>query len=83
MDGEEFPALPASDFMENNVSVVLNHGKQVMLDSLVVTKAQAAEIEGSTRLQSQDPKWHKIRQERVTASIAGDIVRRKKGMKIS
>ncbi|KAJ8313194.1 hypothetical protein KUTeg_009250 [Tegillarca granosa] len=34
-------------------------------------------IENLTRLQSLDPKWHAIRKDRITASVAGDIVKRK------
>ncbi|XP_062581922.1 uncharacterized protein LOC134243706 [Saccostrea cucullata] len=78
LDAEDFPSLPKQNTMINNVAVVLDYNKSLKLESLSVSEMQASEIEISTRLQSQDPKWHKIRQDRITASVAGDIVRRKK-----
>ncbi|XP_062617264.1 uncharacterized protein LOC134278970 [Saccostrea cucullata] len=78
LDAEDFPSLPKQNTMINNVAVVLDYNKSVKLESLSVSEMQASEIEVSTRLQSQDPKWHKIRQDRITASVAGDIIRRKK-----
>lgn len=48
------------------------------LESLSIFEIQANNIEVATRLQSQDPKWHTIRQDRITASVAGDIIRRRK-----
>lgn len=78
LDCEDFPNLPAQNFMTNNLAVLLDHSKSVKFDSLSVTEEQATEIEKMTRLQAQEPRWHKIRQDRITASIAGDIVRRRK-----
>lgn len=43
-----------------------------------ISETQANNIKVTTRLKSQDPKWHKIRQDRITASVAGDIIRRRK-----
>lgn len=60
------------------MSIALDNSKSVKLESLSITEIQANNIEVTTRLQSRDPKWHKIRQDRITASVAGDIIRRKK-----
>uniref|UniRef100_A0A8W8NUK7 SWIM-type domain-containing protein n=1 Tax=Magallana gigas TaxID=29159 RepID=A0A8W8NUK7_MAGGI len=78
MDAEDFPPLPVRNVMRNSVSVVLDHSRTLKLESLSISEVQASEIEEATRLQSEDPKWHKIRQDRITASVAGDIVRRRK-----
>lgn len=83
MDAEDFPPLPVRNVMRNSVSVVLDHSRTLKLESLSISEVQASEIEEATRLQSEDPKWHKIRQDRITASVAGDIVRRRKGKYIS
>lgn len=79
MDAEDFPPLPVKNIMINEVSIALDYSKSVKLESLSISETQANNIEVTTRLQSQDPKWHKIRQDRITASFAGDIIRRIKG----
>ena len=79
LDAEDYPKLPLNEHMKNRVSIVLNEQKSVSLESLTVTSQQSAEIESMTQLQSKDPKWHRVRKERITASIAGDIVKRRKG----
>ena len=42
-------------------------------------KLHSIEIDESTRHQSADPKWYKIRKERITASNTGKIVKRRAG----
>lgn len=64
--------------MIKKVSIALDYSKSVKLESLSISEKQPNNIEVTTRLQSQDLKWHKIRQDRITASVAGDIIRRRK-----
>lgn len=79
LDADDFPKLPSQNVMINNISTVLSETKHLKTDSLSVTTDEASEIESLTQLQSQDPKWHRIRLDRITASIAGSIVKRRKG----
>lgn len=44
------------------------------LESLSISEIQANNIKVTTRLQSRDPKWHKIRQDRITAFLPGLFV---------
>ncbi|XP_056016152.1 uncharacterized protein LOC125677134 [Ostrea edulis] len=78
LDADDFPKLPSQNVMINNISTVLSETKHLKTDSLSVTNDEASEIESLTQLQSQDPKWHRIRLDRITASIAGSIVKRRK-----
>lgn len=64
--------------MIKKVSIALDYSKSVKLESLSISEKQPNNIEVTTRLQSQDLKWHKIRQDRITASVAGGIIRRRK-----
>lgn len=48
------------------------------LESLSISEIQANNIKVTTRLQSRDPKWLKIRQDRITAFLPGSIIRRRK-----
>ncbi|KAK3106013.1 hypothetical protein FSP39_010896 [Pinctada imbricata] len=78
LDAGDFPRIPVKNLMHNELQVVLDYNKSVQLDSIRISADEAYEIEESTRLQSQDPKWHRIRRDRLTASNAGDIVKRRK-----
>ncbi|CAC5376443.1 unnamed protein product [Mytilus coruscus] len=71
IDNNSFLELPLKNVMINNFETVL------MKDSLKVTLLESKEIEEGTRLQSNDPKWHKIRRDRITASHAGEIAKRR------
>ena len=62
------------------LQVVLDYNAYIQFNSLSISENEAFEIEESTRLQSEDPKWHRVRKDRITASVAGDIVKRRKGM---
>lgn len=48
------------------------------LESLSISEIQANNIKVTTRLQSRDPKWLKIRQDRITDFLPGSIFRRRK-----
>lgn len=78
--GEDFPVLPIENCMENEVAVVLNSTSTVNFQSIMVSRNESEEIEKMTRLQSSDPKWHAVRRDRITASVAGDIIKRRAGM---
>jgi hypothetical protein len=66
--------------MKDNVSFVLSERQLKKFDSLKLTEVEAIEIEESTRKQSKDPKWHKLRHSRITASSAGEIAKRRAGI---
>ena len=80
MENNTFPDLPSKNVMVCNVNIVLSEKQMQQLISLKVTQLHSIEIEQSTRLQTADPKWHKIRKERITASNAGEIVKRRAGI---
>lgn len=73
---EYFPPMAVKNIMINEDSIALDYSISVILKSLSISEIHANNI--TTRLQSQDPKWHKILQDRITASLAGDIIRRRK-----
>ncbi|XP_076116381.1 uncharacterized protein LOC143083892 [Mytilus galloprovincialis] len=77
MDNNSFPELPLKNVMINNFETVLMKDQLKKYDSLKVTLLESKEIEEGTRLQSNDPKWHKIRRDRITASHAGEIAKRR------
>ncbi len=76
VDFNTFPDLPLRNVMVNDVCSVLNEEQLKVFESLKITDMQCKEIEQNTRLQSSDPKWHKIRSQRITASNAGEIAKR-------
>ena len=82
MDFTDFTDLPAKNVMSNNVALVLGETQLKRLEALQVTELESKEIEEDTRLQGNDPKWHKIRKDRITASNARQIAKRRKGMYI-
>lgn len=75
---EYFPPMAVKNIMINEDSIALDYSISVILESLSISEIHANNIEVTTRLQSQDPEWHKILQDRITASLAGDIIRRRK-----
>ncbi|XP_062578059.1 uncharacterized protein LOC134239948 [Saccostrea cucullata] len=77
VDNNTFPILPAKNVMLNNVNFVLTEQQMKSLESLKVSEVESKEIEELTRFQSQDPKWHRIRRDRITASKAGEIAKRR------
>lgn len=82
MDFTDFTDLPAKNAMSNNVALVLGETQLKRLEALQVTELESKEIEEDTRLQGNDPKWHKIRKDRITASNVRQIAKRRKGMYI-
>lgn len=80
LDAGDFPDIPVKNMMVNELQVVLDYNAYIQFNSLSISENEAFEIEESTRLQSEDPKWHRVRKDRITASVAGDIVKRRKGM---
>lgn len=51
--------------MVNEVIVVLDYCKAVQIDSLSISEIQANSTEVITRLQYQDPNWHRIQQDHI------------------
>lgn len=80
MEVNDFPNLPVRNVMDNNIIYIMNEDQLKKFYSLKVTEVEAIEIEESTRDQSKDPKWHKLRHSRITASTAGEIAKRRAGI---
>ncbi|KAK3099804.1 hypothetical protein FSP39_010007 [Pinctada imbricata] len=79
MEENTFPDIPVCNQIgSNNFNYVMTLNQSKLLESLSVSESECHEIEKCTHLQSQDRKWHNIRKERVTASNAGNIAKRKK-----
>ncbi|KXJ17593.1 hypothetical protein AC249_AIPGENE24412 [Exaiptasia diaphana] len=76
----DFPNLPVKNVMITNYNYTLRQQQWVTLHGIEVNKEMAIELEESTRLQSSDPKWHKLRVDRLTASKAGEIAKRQRSM---
>ncbi|XP_048749370.2 uncharacterized protein LOC125661419 [Ostrea edulis] len=77
MEVNDFPNLPVRNVMKDNVSYVLSENQLKKFDSLKLTELESIEMEESTREQSNDPKWHKLRHARITASSSGEIAKRR------
>ncbi|CAC5421319.1 unnamed protein product [Mytilus coruscus] len=73
----DFPILPIDNFMLNTLQVALNRTKTTSFNAIQVSMDETRNIEVMTRLQSDDPRWHAVRRDRLTASVAGDIVKRR------
>jgi len=65
--------------MENNYQIVLGKEKTTFFKSIEVGEDKCVEYEKLTREQSKMTTWHTLRENRITASVCGDIVTRKKG----
>ncbi|XP_046577620.1 uncharacterized protein LOC124285440 [Haliotis rubra] len=75
-----FPDLPLNNSIgPSSIPSDLSDSQKVNLEALSVTYEQSIEIEKSTQAQSSDPKWRKVRQSRLTASVAGSIIKKKRG----
>ncbi|XP_028517845.1 uncharacterized protein LOC114576043 [Exaiptasia diaphana] len=64
--------------MYPNYNTALTQTQATQHSGLEVTMEMAKELEKSTRLQATDPKWHKLRYDRITASKAGEIYKRRR-----
>ncbi|XP_076070586.1 uncharacterized protein LOC143042205 [Mytilus galloprovincialis] len=74
---EDFPILPVDNVMLNTLQVALDRNKTTSFNAIQVSMDETRTIEVMTRLQSNDPRWHAVRRDRLTASVAGDIVKRR------
>jgi len=72
-----FPKLPVNNVMNRNYHSVLTHEQTIKSCSVEVDIDKAVQIEENTRLQASDPKWHTLRIDRITASKAGEVFKRK------
>lgn len=63
--------------MKNRSPFELKYQQLKKFESLKVTEKEIIEIEQCIRYKSKDPKWHKVRLKRITASSAGEIAKKK------
>ncbi|CAC5365756.1 unnamed protein product [Mytilus coruscus] len=77
---EDFSILPIDNFMLNTLQVALDRTKTTRFNAIQVSMDETRNIEVMTRLQSDDPRWHAVGRDRLTASVAGDIVKRRAGL---
>ena len=75
-----FPSFPLNDFIVVQYNVVLSKEKLVRYQLISINSDACIELERNTREQSKAMKWHAFRMNRITASVCGDIVTRKKGV---
>lgn len=83
LDAADVPLLPVTNVMVHEDQLVLNEKKSGNFTSFFMTAKECHQIEEMTRLQAESPKWHALRRERLTASVAGEIVKRCAGKKYS
>ena len=79
LDAGEFPFLPVENFMKQQLNVILDEKRDGSFSSIFVSEEDCHHIEEMTRLQGDSPQWHAIRRDRITASVSGDIVKRRAG----
>ncbi|CAC5359642.1 unnamed protein product [Mytilus coruscus] len=77
---EDFPILPIDNFMLNTLQVALDRTKTTSFNAIQVSMDETRNIEVMTWLKSDDPRWHAVRRDRLTASVAGDIVKTRAGL---
>jgi hypothetical protein len=71
LDAFEFPRLPAENQVQQELSMSFS--------SIVVSEEESHQFDKITRLQEDSSKWHAIYRERITASVSGDIAKRRAG----
>ncbi|CAC5356580.1 unnamed protein product [Mytilus coruscus] len=72
---EDFPILPIENFMLNTLQVALDRTKTTSLNAIQVSMDETRNIKVMTTLQSDA-----VRRDSLTASVAGDIVKRRAGL---
>ncbi|XP_078341082.1 uncharacterized protein LOC144627572 [Crassostrea virginica] len=77
LDAGEFPFLPVENFMTQQLNVILDEKRDGSFSSIFVSEEDCHHIEEMTRLQGDSSQWHAIRRDRITASVSGDIVKRR------
>ena len=77
-DGVSFPTLPVCEVMVNSYSGCLTYNQHLAMEDVVVEKSDVHSFEELTREQSGSELWHKLRQNRITASKIGEVFKRQK-----
>ena len=65
--------------MKQQLNVILNEKRDRSFSSIFVSEEDCHHIKEMTRLQGDSSQWHAIRMDRITASLSGDIVKRRAG----
>jgi hypothetical protein len=73
-----FPTLPVANKMYSNVAICLTESQTALMQELELTNDQIINFEIETRVQSSSSLWHRLRKGRITASIIGSVIKRKK-----
>jgi len=76
--GVDFPQLPVRNAM-CRTDYVMTEEQTVKVDALAVSAEQVVAFEAETRLQADNVLWHQLRRNRLTASKAGTICKRRRG----
>jgi len=78
--GVEFPELPIQNLLIP-IRAGLTPEQTERIDAVKITPEESVMFEKDTRSQSDNQLWHKLRENRLTASKIGQICKRRKGMK--
>ena len=79
LDAGEFPFLPFENFMKQQLNVIPDEKRDESFSSTFVSEEDCHHIKEMTRHQGDSSMWHAIRRDRITASVSGDIVKRRAG----
>jgi putative phage-type endonuclease len=72
-DNVGFPNLPIQNVMVNEYCPVLDNDQTVQLEAIKISYDECLQFEELTSSQSENPLWHEIRANRLTASNIGRI----------